>query len=393
MSYELVETIEIGSGGASEIVFTNIPQNATDLYLLFSARSSRTGVGTDDVVVQLNSSASSQSSLVLWGSGSTLTSISDTQPLIGEYPTSTNTGSVFGNYQVYIPNYASSVAKVFGAEGVGENNAVTTYQSIAAGLYNDTSAVTSIRIKTGSGSNLEQYSTASLYKITAADAGQLASPKATGGTLSYSGGYWYHTFKSSGTFTPTQSLTADYIVVGGGGGGAQNEGDGGGGGGGGDMVEMSSQSFTAQGYTVTVGGAGSNSTFNGTTAVKGNGGSGRVGGAGGGGGSGGNFSNGGVPGGGGSGGNGYQSGWSGGNGEQATMNSTYYGGGGGGGSEFANGAGGGAGGGGSGAGSNGNSSAGGANTGGGGGGGSGNYDALRAPSSGGSGVVIVRYAA
>jgi len=47
---------------------------------------------------------------------------------------------------------------------------------------------------------------------------------ATGGTITYYNNYIVHTFTSSGTFTPTSNLTADYLVVAGGGGGG---GDGG----------------------------------------------------------------------------------------------------------------------------------------------------------------------
>jgi len=164
MTMTLIQHTELGSAQAS-ITFSSIPQTYTDLYLLFSGRSDRTGVGTDDTVVQLNSTGSNQSTRILWGTGAAAQSLTDTQPLIGEYPTSTNTASTFGSFQVYIPNYTSSNAKSFSADGVGENNGTTSYQSIAAGLYNSSSAVTSILIKTGSGSNLSQYSSATLYGI------------------------------------------------------------------------------------------------------------------------------------------------------------------------------------------------------------------------------------
>ena len=61
--------------------------------------------------------------------------------------------------------------------------------------------------------------------------------KATGGNIYTDGTYWYHAFRSaSGTFAPTQSLTADILVVAGGGGGgfaSTQTGRGGGGGAGG----------------------------------------------------------------------------------------------------------------------------------------------------------------
>jgi hypothetical protein len=171
MSMTVIEHIEVGSGGAASITFSSIPADYTDLYLVFTGRSSRVSPTTDDVVVQLNSDATNQQTRWLWGSGSSTLSATDTQPLIGEYPTSTYTANTFGSYQVYIPNYTSSNPKSFSAEGVGENNATAAYQLIAAGLYNDTDAITSILIKTGSASNLEQYSSATLYGITAGSDG------------------------------------------------------------------------------------------------------------------------------------------------------------------------------------------------------------------------------
>jgi hypothetical protein len=56
-------------------------------------------------------------------------------------------------------------------------------------------------------------------------------PSASGGTAVKSGGFWYHTFTSSGTFTPFAPLTVDYFVLAGGGGGGKQGGAGGGAGG------------------------------------------------------------------------------------------------------------------------------------------------------------------
>ena len=60
---------------------------------------------------------------------------------------------------------------------------------------------------------------------------------ATGGTITYSGGYTIHTFTSNGDFTVTSDGVCDYLVIGGGGGGGNSAvgygGAGGGGAGGG----------------------------------------------------------------------------------------------------------------------------------------------------------------
>jgi len=63
---------------------------------------------------------------------------------------------------LYLPNYTSSVAKSVSGDNVSENNATASTQTITAGLWSGTDPITSIEIF-GSGTNLAQYSSASLY--------------------------------------------------------------------------------------------------------------------------------------------------------------------------------------------------------------------------------------
>lgn len=93
----------------------------------------------------------------------------------------------------------------------------------------------------------------------------------TGGTITSSGSYRYHTFTSSSTFTVPSgfSATADYLVVAGGGngGGANYGGNGyeaGGGGAGGYL--SGSTSISATSYTITVGAGGSGGGANGSNS-------------------------------------------------------------------------------------------------------------------------------
>jgi hypothetical protein len=102
---------------------------------------------------------------------------------------------------------------------------------------------------------------------------------ATGGTVVTSGGYTYHTFTSSGTFTALSSGTVELLMVAGGGCGGSSTGGGGGAGG---LIYNTNISVTPQAYTVTVGagqpaaykntGRGSNSVALGLTAIGGGGG-------------------------------------------------------------------------------------------------------------------------
>jgi len=85
---------------------------------------------------------------------------------------------------------------------------------------------------------------------------------ATGGTTVDAGGFRYHTFTSSGTFQITKgTTTVEYLIVAGGGGGGFDVGGGGGAGG----VVGGSASLGVASYSVTVGAGGA-----GAAAVSGN---------------------------------------------------------------------------------------------------------------------------
>jgi hypothetical protein len=85
---------------------------------------------------------------------------------------------------------------------------------------------------------------------------------ATGGTITTSGGYKFHTFTSSGTFTADGSGSVDYLIVAGGGSAGCNNGGGHGGGGAGGYLS-GTISLTSQSYSIIVGAGGaSNSGVN-----------------------------------------------------------------------------------------------------------------------------------
>jgi len=270
-----IQTVTVGAGGAASIDFTNIPQTYTDLHLLVSLReeSSTSAVA----FIKFNNATANRSERYIQGNGSSATS-GTTSVLQFIVCQPSDTASTFGNASIYIPNYTSSNFKSVSSDSVSENNATSAFSRLVAGLWADTSAINQITITTDTG-DVAQYSTATLYGVTSAAVGA----KATGGIISQDANYFYHTFVASGTFTPTQSITADCLVVAGGGGGGL---DNGGGGGAGGLLAYTSQSLTATGYTITVGGGGaspstggqgangSNSQFGSLTAPTGGGGGG-----------------------------------------------------------------------------------------------------------------------
>ena len=94
---------------------------------------------------------------------------------------------------------------------------------------------------------------------------------ASGGSESTTGGYKYHTFTSSGTFTVNNGTTnADILIVAGGGGGGGGTGYmHGGGGGAGGMIELTAHSIASGSYSISIGaGGGNNSNGSNTTAFS-----------------------------------------------------------------------------------------------------------------------------
>ena len=163
MAYELIETIEVGAGGAASIEFTSIPQDGVDLLLVFSGRDTST---TENAKITLNNDAGSNyPTVTLDGNGSTASSSAVTGTrLRGLQGQSSYTSNTFGSVSIYISNYTSTTNKSISADEVNENNATTAYQRLAAYSYSTSSAITSIQIASFT-ANLAQYTTASVYKI------------------------------------------------------------------------------------------------------------------------------------------------------------------------------------------------------------------------------------
>jgi len=159
-----IQTVTVGSGGASAIDFTSIPQTYTDLRLVVSSRSTGTGVSTRYVAVSFNSNTSNYSYRRVYGNGSSTGSDNGSLRIIGTIPGSTATASVFGSLQLYVPNYTSANNKSYSCDSVEENNATGAEQDLIAGLWSNTSAITSISLTSDVG-NFAEYSTATLYGI------------------------------------------------------------------------------------------------------------------------------------------------------------------------------------------------------------------------------------
>ena len=162
VTYKLISTVTVSTATAANIEFTSIPGTYDDLIIFASLRGNTAQI-YEIVNLEFNGLSTNLSSRGLEGNGATASSYSNPTIYINAADGANATASTFSNHFIYIPNYAGSTNKSVSVDGVMENNATTAYASLQAGLWSQTAAITSIKIKpTGS---FVQYSTATLYGI------------------------------------------------------------------------------------------------------------------------------------------------------------------------------------------------------------------------------------
>ena len=251
-TYTKIASQTLGSAAAS-VTLSNLPQNYTDLVLVFTGAMS----SADYVMVRVGSGStdtgSNYSGVTMKINNTTFTnsaSSNDTS-VSGPNPLNLNNNNMIFNFS----NYSNSTTyKTFlwrqnvpASSAGGDGNL-----SVTQGLWRSTSPIDRIHFFTYYGQTYAAGCTFTLYGIAAA-----LTPKAEGGTITLSGTNFIHTFTSSGKFTPKTNLTADYLVVAGGGSGASQLNQSNGGGGAGGYRYLTSQSLTSgTEYTITVGAGG-----------------------------------------------------------------------------------------------------------------------------------------
>jgi hypothetical protein len=258
-TYTPLATTTLGSSQAS-VTLSVISGAYTDLVLVISAQGTTAG-NDQDINMTFNSDTGSNYSRTrLYGNGTSALSTRDSNAssiTIGNMPAASSSLGA-GNSVVQINNYSNSTTN---KTALIRTNTASTYGTVFAivGLWRSTAAITSITL-TPAANSFAAGSTFSLYGI--ASAAVVSGAKATGGdVVATDGTYWYHAFRTSGTFTPSSTLSCDVLVVAGGGSGGWPYSGGGGAGG---VIAFSAQSLsTAQTVTVGGGGAGAYNTGNG----------------------------------------------------------------------------------------------------------------------------------
>jgi hypothetical protein len=259
-TYVALDTQTLGTAAAS-VTFSSIPSGYTDLVLVITAQAS----ASSNLQMRFNGSSAAYYSNTGMRGYSTSTADSFRQTNLSSMTLTTveDIGNPNTNIIIQIPNYSNTTT--FKTALVRANQATAGTEAIV-GLWrgttgSDTPAITSITLLPGSG-NLNVGSTFTIYGIAATSVGA----KATGGDIYTDSSYYYHVFDANGTFTPTQNVTCDYLIVAGGGGG----GSYGGGGGAGGLLTGTFAATTSTNYTASIGGGGAGGgTAGGSTGLPG----------------------------------------------------------------------------------------------------------------------------
>lgn len=264
---QLIQKIELNSDQSS-VTFSGIPQNYTDLKLVVSARSSFSlGIG-GGYFMEFNDSsggAAGYTTRMIYGYGTSAGSLSYSTnsnypgSFLRYIPSATATANTFSSIESYIPNYSADVTKSYLTKKTVENNSSSSGGvDLISSLWNNTAPITKIKLWVGQPdnaapnnySNFVSGSTFYLYGITHV-------PIINGGEVSIRGGFKYHTFRSTGTLQVVEPGDVEYLVVAGGGGGGGIPTDAAGGGGGAGGMRFGRSSLSAAIHTVTVGSGGS----------------------------------------------------------------------------------------------------------------------------------------
>jgi hypothetical protein len=169
-----IYTQTVGAGGASTVVFNNIPQTFTDLKLVTSVRSNTTTGGGpgDPLSVRFNGASANYNHNYLIGLGTNSVIVGNNGygytpnylwlAYLNENGTTANT---YASNDYYIPGYTGGNFKSVIIDSVTENNAAGALQSLLSGVWLDTSAITTMTIY-ALGGGIRQHSTFTLYGIT-----------------------------------------------------------------------------------------------------------------------------------------------------------------------------------------------------------------------------------
>jgi hypothetical protein len=169
---QLIEHLEASGGPQASFVFDEIPDTFTDLYLAISGRNTTNNVGGQ---IKINASTSNYTYRFVQAYNGTVTAATGTSTDAFNVVPSSGSASLYSNVGVYFPNYASSNPKAYTGDVAQPWEGAFGRAEIWAYLWNDSAAISTITLTlTGASAQFAQYSSATLYGITAGSDGTTA---------------------------------------------------------------------------------------------------------------------------------------------------------------------------------------------------------------------------
>jgi hypothetical protein len=173
-SFESIQTVTVGSGGAASIEFTSIPSTYTHLQIRSINQSNRATYSRDEFRMTVNSDTSTNYSwhnLIGTGSAAQSGNGASASYILGQDCVGTGNGNWWGCFVLDILDYKNTnkYKTVRYLAGLDTNNAgVDGYNgsvSFGSGNWRNTNAITSINFIPTSGTLWNQYSQFALYGI------------------------------------------------------------------------------------------------------------------------------------------------------------------------------------------------------------------------------------
>ena len=166
-SYESIATSVVGSGGSSSITFSSIPSTFKHLQIRFIARSTA-ATGPRAIYLQVNSDAGNNYAVhTLSGSGSAASagnSTSSNKIFVYDNPAANQTASTFSAQVIDVLDYQNTNKYKTTRQLGGYDANGSGYIFFASGLWQSTSAITSLNFTLESG-NFAEFSSFALYGI------------------------------------------------------------------------------------------------------------------------------------------------------------------------------------------------------------------------------------
>lgn len=167
LTYSLISTGTLSGGSASYIEFTSIPSTYTDLLIKVSARTNRASI-VDAISLTFNgdTTTTNYKFAYIWAvSGNSTSAIYNTYFEELAYVNGNNANAnSFGHTTFTINEYAGNKTKhVISNSGCMSQDTGSPRRNFGGFHWNSTAAISTIRILPITGSQLQQYSSATLY--------------------------------------------------------------------------------------------------------------------------------------------------------------------------------------------------------------------------------------